>query len=75
MTHEKAVQTGASERYLLEEMSELERHAFENHYFSCVECAEDVRTGGLLRDGCQGGAPRGRRAGRVHGHAAEAGIA
>ena len=55
MTHEKAVQTGASERYLLEEMSELERHAFENHYFSCLECAEDVRTGGMLREGVKAG--------------------
>src|SRR5688572_14612794 len=55
MTHEQAVQTGASERYLLEEMSELERDAFENHYFSCLECAEDVRTGGLLRAGVKAG--------------------
>jgi hypothetical protein len=55
MTHEKAVQTGASERYLLEEMSELERHAFEDHYFSCLECAEDVRTGGMLREGVRAG--------------------
>ena len=55
MTHAQAVQTGASERYLLEEMSELERHSFENHYFSCLECAEDVRTGGMLREGVKAG--------------------
>lgn len=55
MTHEKAVQTGAAERYLLEEMSELERHSFENHYFSCGECAEDVRAGGMLRAGVKAG--------------------
>ena len=36
-------------------MSELERHAFENHYFSCLECAEDVRTGGMLREGVKAG--------------------
>lgn len=55
MTHEKAVQTGAAERYLLEEMSELERHSFENHYFSCLECAEDVRAGGMMRAGVKAG--------------------
>jgi hypothetical protein len=44
MTHEHAVQTMASERYLLEEMSELERHAFEEHFFSCADCADEMRT-------------------------------
>jgi hypothetical protein len=33
----------ASERYLLDEMSELERHAFEEHFFSCAECADEMR--------------------------------
>jgi hypothetical protein len=51
MTHEHAVSTMASERYLLEEMSELERHAFEEHFFSCANCAEDVRTAELMRVG------------------------
>lgn len=55
MTHAQAVETGAAERYLLEEMSELERHAFENHYFSCLDCAEEVRTGGMMRDGVKAG--------------------
>jgi Putative zinc-finger len=49
MTHEHAVNTMASERYLLEEMSELERHAFEEHFFSCADCAEDLRTAELMR--------------------------
>ena len=55
MTHEEAVSTLASERYLLEEMSEPERETFEEHYFSCVECADDVRTGGVMRDGVRAG--------------------
>jgi len=55
MTHEEAVSTLASERYLLEEMSEPERETFEEHYFSCVECADDVRAGGVMRDGVRGG--------------------
>jgi hypothetical protein len=55
MTHTQAIQSAASERYLLDEMSEVERHAFEEHYFDCAECAEDVRAGGLLREGVEAG--------------------
>ena len=51
MTHEHALKTMASERYLLEEMSELERHAFEEHFFSCADCAEDIRTAEMMRAG------------------------
>jgi hypothetical protein len=49
MTHENAVATMAVERYLLDEMSELERHTFEEHFFDCGECAEEMRLGNLLR--------------------------
>ena len=45
--------TMASERYLLEEMSELERHAFEEHFFSCADCAEDMRTIEMMRAGAR----------------------
>jgi anti-sigma factor RsiW len=55
MDHTQAVNTLASERYLLDEMTELERHAFEDHFFSCPECAEDVRAGALMRDGAKAG--------------------
>jgi hypothetical protein len=55
MTHTQAVNTLAAERYLLNEMSEVERHAFEEHYFSCRECAEDVRAGGAMRDAVRAG--------------------
>jgi anti-sigma factor RsiW len=48
MTHEQAVRTMAAERYLLGEMSELERYQFEAHYFECAECAEDVRLGAAI---------------------------
>jgi hypothetical protein len=50
MTHQQAVDGLASERYLLDEMSEVERFEFESHYFDCVECADDVRVGQLMRD-------------------------
>jgi hypothetical protein len=55
MTHAQAVDTHAAERYLLDEMRELERYAFEEHYFDCAECAEDVRTGALMREGVAAG--------------------
>jgi hypothetical protein len=55
MTHEQALTTLASERYLLDEMSAAERETFEEHYFSCAVCAEDVRTAGLMRDGAKAG--------------------
>ena len=53
MTHQESVKTLASERYLLEEMTELERHAFEEHFFDCADCAEDVRAGAYLREGAR----------------------
>ena len=49
MEHQAAVETHAVERYLLGEMPVEERDAFEEHYFSCVACAEDVRAGAQLR--------------------------
>jgi hypothetical protein len=55
MNHQQAVRTSAPERYLLEEMSELERHAFEDHYFSCADCAEEVRLAALMREGVKAG--------------------
>jgi hypothetical protein len=64
MTHQEAVSTLASERYLLEEMTELERHAFEDHFFDCAECAEDVRAGAYLREGARSGMA-GQSGGRV----------
>ncbi len=43
MDHETAVSTHAAERYTLREMNEGELSAFEEHFFSCELCAEDVR--------------------------------
>ena len=48
-THRDAVDTLAAERYLLGEMSEAERHEFEAHFFTCDECADDMRLAGRLR--------------------------
>jgi hypothetical protein len=48
MDHETALRTQALERYVLEEMSPAERDRFEEHYFSCQECAETVQRSAAL---------------------------
>lgn len=55
MDHQQAIATHAAERYLLQELNESDRDAFEDHYFSCVECADDVRVGARLEEGVRSG--------------------
>src|SRR5207244_3177804 len=43
MNHDDATKSLASERYILGELNESERDAFEEHFFDCVLCAEEVR--------------------------------
>ena len=50
MEHSEATDTMASARYLLGELTEEERNAFEEHYFGCSECAADVRSGSSMID-------------------------
>ena len=50
MEHSEATETMASARYLLGELSEEERNAFEEHFFGCSECARDVREGSAMID-------------------------
>lgn len=66
MTHQQALDGLASERYLLDEMTEVERFEFEEHYFDCAECAEDVRLGEAIRE-------EARRAGAATATAPKAG--
>ena len=58
MEHQQAMDTLAIERYLLEEMPQDEREAFEEHFFSCAECAEDARAAAQMLDGVAGGLAR-----------------
>lgn len=48
MEHAESVESMAVERYLLGEMPDEERDAFEEHYFACVECGDDVYAGTAL---------------------------
>lgn len=62
MDHKVASKNEAVERYLLGEMPLEERDAFEEHYFSCTVCAEEVRAAsammGDLRRVLREGVPR-----------------
>ena len=50
MDHKEAIRIQAVERYLLGEFSTVERQAFEEHFFSCGECSEELRMGAILVD-------------------------
>jgi len=51
MEHTDAIATQATERYLLGELNDTETNAFEEHYFDCHLCAEDVRSGMAFFEG------------------------
>ena len=48
MDHETAVQLQAAERYVLDEFSPEERAAFEEHFFGCPGCADEVKSATIL---------------------------
>jgi hypothetical protein len=48
MDHETALQLQAAERYVLDEFSQEERADFEEHFFGCRECADEVRSASIL---------------------------
>jgi hypothetical protein len=43
MNHEQATSSKAPERYILGELTQEEREAFEGHYFDCSKCFERVQ--------------------------------
>jgi hypothetical protein len=51
MDHLEAASLGATEKYLLGTLSEAEREAFEEHFFDCLDCAEDVRAASAVMAG------------------------
>ena len=50
MEHSEAITLRAAERYLLGELTLEQRDQFEEHFFGCLECAGDVRSGAALLD-------------------------
>ncbi|MET0552585.1 MAG: zf-HC2 domain-containing protein [Vicinamibacteria bacterium] len=78
MDHSTAVQTRSAERYFLDELSELQREEFEQHFFECPECAAHVSDGAAFMSAAREhlvrqAAPPARPAGRPRGLAASAG--
>lgn len=43
MDHNYAIENHSAERYLLHELNEEERDAYEEHFFSCSACADEVK--------------------------------
>ena len=71
MTHQEALDTLASERYLLNEMSENDRDAFEAHFFDCPDCADDLRVGAAMLQGARAGFANTATSGRLFSMAAK----
>ncbi len=46
-------QKDTAERYLLGQMSEADRDAYEQHFFQCVECAQEVKATAQFMDTCR----------------------
>lgn len=51
MDHAEAVRLQAAEKYLLGELSRAQREEYEEHYFSCAECAEELKTTVVFAEG------------------------
>lgn len=45
MDHDLAIKNKAAERYLLGELNETEMEEYEEHFFSCTICAQEVKLG------------------------------
>jgi len=53
VNHDEAVAAMAAERYVLGELQDAEREQFEEHFFGCPECAQDVRDLATITDGAR----------------------
>jgi hypothetical protein len=50
MDHSEAIDGKFTERYLLDELTPAQRDQFEDHYFDCVICADDVQSSAVFVD-------------------------
>jgi len=49
----EATSTGAAERYVLGEMGDRERDQYEEHYFECPDCADEVKAAAIFAEGAE----------------------
>jgi len=54
MDHAEAIANHAADRYLLGELSSAEADAFEEHFFDCADCADELRVGLRFMNGGRG---------------------
>jgi hypothetical protein len=50
MDHDLAIKNNVAERYLLGELNEAEMEEYEEHFFDCAVCAEEVKVGSEFID-------------------------
>jgi hypothetical protein len=50
MDHAEALRSKAAERYLLGEMTVGDREEYEEHFFGCLDCAQEVEAGAAFID-------------------------
>ena len=50
MNHNEATQLGAAEKYVMRELADEQREAFEDHFFNCTECTAEVRAAMIFAD-------------------------
>jgi hypothetical protein len=50
MDHNEAIQLRAAVKYVLGELSPVQREEYEEHYFDCVECAIDLKAAAAFVD-------------------------
>ena len=62
MEHHQAAAILASERYVLDELTVAERDAFEEHYFTCAICAQEVKDLSVLKVAWKDASPQRRLA-------------
>jgi Putative zinc-finger len=48
MNHSEAIESKAAEGYLLGDLPQAERDAFEEHYFDCRVCTDTIRAGAAM---------------------------
>lgn len=63
MQHDEAIRTHAAERYLLGEMPPAEREVYEDHYFGCDVCGNELSAAAAFLDNAR--AAMAERAGKV----------
>src|SRR5260370_42163315 len=50
MDHNEAIRLQAAVKYVLGELSPVQRDAYEEHYFDCAECAFDLKAAAAFVD-------------------------